>query len=519
LSAPELAIGHIVDGKYAIQGVLNHAGVIATYRAATDSNQQVAIKFYDPRLTAFPDVVDALTRCETLIAELPGNLVVRIVDGGKDPGTGALYTVTPFDADPSLGELLEWSPLSPSEMVAFVQSLARVLDAVHAHGIAHLSLKPTNLFVGPGPAYHVRVVDFATSLVRSALASREEREASVEWLAPEQHGHAAGPAADVFASALIAFYALTGKSYWRSAESSALDDSAWQQEIAGSPLSVSQRARELLVSLDSAFDPVFARALAIAPEDRFPSVGQFAEALAAAIQPGASTTSNAATGSATSTPIAEALIVDDLDERAPTSTSAVVLAPSVPPEGARPSMASMPAVDVPPPPPQMDAVLASFETAAPERFRIGSDRTPSSGSEPLGKQVSTRPATSAPRKRSPLLWIAGVAAGTLVAVGIVWQISVGKNATAGGVARAASAPAPSATANSELPAAPVTAIAPSNDPTLSPNASAVVEPRTRAPAAKPAAKTVRSPPPAQPRAAPSSAPRRSCGKSPLKPCK
>src|SRR5262249_24575598 len=63
LSAPELAIGHIVDGKYAIQGLLNHAGVIATYRASTDSNQQVALKFYDPRLAAFPEVENALTRC------------------------------------------------------------------------------------------------------------------------------------------------------------------------------------------------------------------------------------------------------------------------------------------------------------------------------------------------------------------------------------------------------------------------------------------------------------------------
>ena len=143
------------------------------------------------------------------------------MDGGKDPVTGALYTVTHLDADSSLADLLAWTPLSPSEMVTLVRSLGRALDAAHAHGIAHLSLKPTNLFVGPAPAYNVRLVDFAMSLVHGALSSPEKRRASAPWLAPEQQdgGTGGGPAADIFATALLAFYALTGASYWRSCAS------------------------------------------------------------------------------------------------------------------------------------------------------------------------------------------------------------------------------------------------------------------------------------------------------------
>jgi len=175
VSAPELAIGQIIDGKYEIQGLLDHGGSVATYRAVMAPNLPVALIFYDPRLQSFPHVVNALARCETLTSELPGDLVVPIVDGGKDPVTGALYTVTNFNADSSLRDVVAWSPLSASDMVAFVRSLARALDAVHAHGIAHLSLKPTNLFVGPGPAYNVRLVDFALSIVHGALPSPRER--------------------------------------------------------------------------------------------------------------------------------------------------------------------------------------------------------------------------------------------------------------------------------------------------------------------------------------------------------
>jgi hypothetical protein len=54
------------------------------------------------------------------------------------------------------------------------------------------------------------------SLVDSVLPSSGDAAASAVWLAPEQNGDAimAGPTAYVFATALLAFYALTGASYW-----------------------------------------------------------------------------------------------------------------------------------------------------------------------------------------------------------------------------------------------------------------------------------------------------------------
>jgi hypothetical protein len=400
-------------------------------------------------------------------------------------------------------------------MVTFVQNLARVLDAVHAHGIAHLSLKPTNLFVGPGPTYHVRVVDFATSLVRCALLSPKECGASTQWLAPEQSSHAGngGPAADVFGSALIAFYALTGRSYWRSVQSDSLDDAAWQREMAGRRALVSQRARELSVSLDSALDSVFERALAIAPEDRFRTVGQFADALATAIQANGPTTSNVATVSTRANPITESSVSPDLGEPAPTSTSAVVFAPTLAHEGPAVTSAATVAVEVPPPPAQMAAVLAAFETVVPEQFQIGAKTTAASGTERLAVQVLTGSVATPARNWSRTFGIAGAAAGALVAV--VWGISSGTS-RAGGLALATSSASTLPPANS-VPEASPNAIAPSVDAIPSPKGTAAIEPRTRAPAAKPGTKKVRSPAPAQPRSA-SPASRKPCLKSP-EPCK
>src|SRR4029078_12180645 len=107
----------------------------------------------------------------------------------------------------------------------------------------------------------------------------------------------------------------------------------------------------------------------------------------------------------------------ELERPAPTSTSAGIFAPSLAPDAGRPRLNSEPvaAVDVPPPPAQMEAVLAAFETAAPELLRVGSTATSASATESVGVQVSTgstakaterwssRP-TRIARRWSPVIW-------------------------------------------------------------------------------------------------------------------
>jgi serine/threonine protein kinase len=521
VSAPKLTIGHIVDGKYEIHGLLKHGGAVATYRAVMAPNLSVALKFYDPALEAFPDVVNALARCETPMSELPDDLVVQILDGGKDPTTGALYTVTHLDEAPSLEEAMAWGPLAPSEAVTLVHSLARALDAVHAHGIAHLSLKPTNLFVVPGPAHKVRLVDFATSLVHQALPTPQARAASAPWLAPEQNGdvHGWGPATDVFTCALLAFYALTGDSYWRSCQSAKMfDEAAWRAEMLEPRTPVSERAKELSVSLDGAVDAVFARALAASPEQRFQSVGQFADALDAAIAPFARTTSSFA-------PVAPSIeadpSVETFDEPGPTSTSAVILGSSLGPDAVRPAAPSETAVamNVPPPPTQMGAVLADFETAATRRFPVrsaskGSTEKPPSSTAGLAAHVSVQPETAVAKRRGSLLWIGAAAAGVLIAAGIVHSISANKGSGAVSLAGAPSAPVPPPT---EPEARPATTGAPSATENAAPSEPAAVEPRTRVPGGKSVPKTARPSAPAQARGSASPA-KKPCSKS-TKPCR
>ena len=156
------------------------------------------------------------------------------------------------------------------------KGMAAVLDAAHAVGLHHHALSPSNVFVGPAPDYAVRITDFGSAVVRSASPTHEAYVQAAPWWAPEQLQPASilGPATDVFTSGLIAFFALTGRSYWRSCQTSPPDLTAWQNEIMGARVGVSQRARDLGAVIPSAVDVIFLRAFSLDQAERPNSVAE-----------------------------------------------------------------------------------------------------------------------------------------------------------------------------------------------------------------------------------------------------
>jgi hypothetical protein len=224
----------------------------------------------------------------------------------------------------------------------------------------------------------------------------------------------------------------------------------------------------------------------------------------------------------------EAKGVDELGDRGPTSTSAVIVGLSPeseePPESDGASLSGMPQmapIEVPAPPAQIGAALADFETAAAERFPVGSvtaaqpsraEPVPAPPAEPVLTQLPVQATTKPSRNWAPFIWMSAVAAGLLVAAGIVRAIAAHKGAAESTptVASGASATAP---VTSETAASPWSVLAP--DEGAAPTGSAASERRTRAPNVKSAPGTGR--PPGQ-TSGTTSPTRKPCGKA-LRPCK
>jgi len=279
MTAPQLAPGTVVAGKYSIVAPLGFGGSSSTYHAVASDGREVALKIFDPAIRQRADIMSAIEQTYAATNALPTDVVVPLLDAGYDQTTGAPFSVTERIPYPSLAQLVAQRPLTPEELSTLLGYMTRALDASHQMQLCHHALKPTNIFVGFAHGYGVRITDFGAGLARAAVPTQEGYTQSAPWLAPEQvQGTVpAGPSADVFATALIAFFALTGRLYWQSCQG-AMDLNSWQRELMSPRTAPSARARELGVALNPSFDAVLGAAISVDPNQRYRTVGELAAA-------------------------------------------------------------------------------------------------------------------------------------------------------------------------------------------------------------------------------------------------
>jgi serine/threonine protein kinase len=272
----------VLAGQWTLGEELRVGGVSKTYRATDASGDAFVVRVFDAQLAERAEAMASQRRAAERTNRLPEAMTAHVVDSGIDPQTRAPYIVVPFLKTSSLAG---GDKRSPEAVHALLVAMARVLDAMHAMRGAHLGLKPSNVFVGATPE-EVRVVDFGMAHARAALITPEGRAISAPWIAPEQlrAEDDAGAPSDVFSAALVAFFALTGKSLWTACDAKTLDVDAVAKELKGKAPKPSMRAKAIGVPFVEILDGVLLRALSEKPADRFASVGAFAAAFGEALR-------------------------------------------------------------------------------------------------------------------------------------------------------------------------------------------------------------------------------------------
>ncbi|HEX4703891.1 MAG TPA: protein kinase [Pseudonocardiaceae bacterium] len=207
--------GHepVLAGRYALGERLGHGAMAEVFRALDlRLNRQVAVKLFAAEL-------DPLDRSR-------GFGEARALARVSAPGLVAIYDVSvaanrPFLVmelvdGPSLRDRLESGPLSPAETARLGAPLADALAHVHARGIVHRDVKPSNILLGQDGT--PRLADFGIAL----LAGDPRRTAADEiigtpaYLSPEQISEdTVGPAADIYALGLVLLECLTGEVAFR----------------------------------------------------------------------------------------------------------------------------------------------------------------------------------------------------------------------------------------------------------------------------------------------------------------
>lgn len=227
-------------GGYVVEGLLGQTAWATTYAAVMAPDRYVALKVLEISEDD-PDLLGKLESTLVALVNVSHPSVLAPIDAGEINEIGAPFVVTPLAPHPSLAELVSASPLTPEEVRDLLLRLGMALDRAREAGISHLSLKPTNVFVGPPPELSVAVVDFGMHVLR-----KEET-----------------PKDDVHGAARLALFALSGNQ-------AAVDAAVADPE---------DLAKHLGVPLDAKLEDALRNALSESAEGRFQTVTGLAEAI------------------------------------------------------------------------------------------------------------------------------------------------------------------------------------------------------------------------------------------------
>ena len=280
--------GQLLDTRYQVLKKLGEGGMSYVYLAkevATAS--QVAIKVLSPKLATDKSSVERLRREAGLAMRLDHPNVCRIMRLGESED-GLIYLVMPFLE----GELLSDREVrgGPMELTAGIDVLQQVCAGLHhAHElqIVHRDLKPENIMLVPVDGGRERAVVMDCGLAKERRADPAIAKLTAtgiilgtpEFMSPEQiRGKPLDARSDVYALGIVAFEMFSGKLPFQGRNAQEM----MIARLRGQPLPLRQFRPDLPPPLEKAL----ARAMATAPDDRYATALEFAEALTAQASPG-----------------------------------------------------------------------------------------------------------------------------------------------------------------------------------------------------------------------------------------
>ena len=267
-------------GRFHRQRVLG-TGAFATvwlYRD-TSLDSLVAVKALADNWSQRADVRERFLQEARMLRRADSAHVVSIYDLGEtDDGTP--YFVMSYADAGTVADLLPGVPLPLTDVVDLVSQAGDGLAALHRQGVIHRDIKPQNLLlraVHPGarsaePTLRLEVADLGVAKAQALASGLTQVVGTAAYMAPEQAtpGAGLGCAADQHALAAVAYHLLTGRPVRIGAVSSVGGHDEWVPPSAVGP------------ELPPKGDEGLAHGAATDPDDRWPDVITFVDALTAA---------------------------------------------------------------------------------------------------------------------------------------------------------------------------------------------------------------------------------------------
>lgn len=255
-------------GRYRVDGRIGHGSFATVWRGHDpELDVVVAIKVLADNWAHDLDVRNRFLEEARMLRRLRDQRIIRVHDIGEEE-TGP-YFVMDFADGGTVADRIATGELDRGKALEWGAELARAVQALHDHDIAHRDIKPQNLLLisQPGGPEQLVLADLGTAKALSEASGYTVTAGTPAYMAPEQAlGQGFDARADVYSVAAVTYAMLTGRPPF--AVDHLVHAGGWRDRPAPEPIGHDHLDAEL------------ARALAVDPGQRHGSAGEFADALA-----------------------------------------------------------------------------------------------------------------------------------------------------------------------------------------------------------------------------------------------
>jgi serine/threonine protein kinase len=264
-------------GKYPITGILGKGAMGIVYRGYDPViKRPVAIKTIRRELIEEDERAESLAGRFRKEAQAAGALnhpgIVSIYEYGEDANHA--FIAMEYVEGNSLREYLaRGARFEERDIVSIMSQLLDALDFAHKRTVWHRDVKPANIIImGNG---RIKLADFGIARIESSDRTLANVIMGTPgYIAPEHYlGQPTDHRIDIFSAGVLFYVLLAGQAPFRGRPEAIMHDVCYHDPA---PPSEGDTARRW-----PKYDPIVARSIAKAPDNRFPSAGDFRAAILA----------------------------------------------------------------------------------------------------------------------------------------------------------------------------------------------------------------------------------------------